>query len=214
MLSPCAWLSSKSTWGVSWEARLWQRTVSIQETKLSSLLHFSFYRIFLFHQTLLRAANVCEWIFLTKFIFLLQNLVVIIIIPLFPLFPFLVSSCHHLIFVLFPSVFVVFFFCHFSQFPPFFICFLLFFFSPSLPFFLYFASMWMMYLYSGGEYYNSPGIITFVGAAMSFAGVAGLEMYVQNTSLWFMDSVFGITCGLFLCGFGIKWVVVLCYLHK
>ena len=50
------------------------------------------------------------------------------------------------------------------------------------------------------------GIITMVGAAMSFAGVAGLELYVQNTHLWFMDSVFGIICGIFLIGFGIKWV--------
>ena len=50
------------------------------------------------------------------------------------------------------------------------------------------------------------GIITIVGAAMSFAGVAGLELYVQNTHLWFMDSVFGIVCGVFLVGFGIKWV--------
>nr|KAG5698996.1 hypothetical protein BaRGS_033509 [Batillaria attramentaria] len=50
----------------------------------------------------------------------------------------------------------------------------------------------------------TDSIITFVGAAMSFAGVAGLELYVQNTHLWFMDSVFGIVCGCFLFGFGVK----------
>ncbi|XP_076472541.1 transmembrane protein 163a-like [Babylonia areolata] len=52
----------------------------------------------------------------------------------------------------------------------------------------------------------TDSIITFVGAAMSFAGVAGLELYVQDTHLWFMDSVFGIICGLFLFVFGVKVV--------
>ncbi|KAK7094301.1 transmembrane protein 163a-like [Littorina saxatilis] len=58
----------------------------------------------------------------------------------------------------------------------------------------------------------TDSIITFVGAAMSFAGVAGLELYVQDTHLWFMDSVFGIICGLFLIVFGIKLLYEM--LHK
>ncbi|XP_025083986.1 transmembrane protein 163-like isoform X2 [Pomacea canaliculata] len=66
----------------------------------------------------------------------------------------------------------------------------------------------------GSKALATDSIITFVGAAMSFAGVAGLEMYVQNTSLWFMDSVFGITCGLFLCGFGIKLLIEIVWLRK
>ncbi|KAK0065407.1 transmembrane protein 163 [Biomphalaria pfeifferi] len=50
----------------------------------------------------------------------------------------------------------------------------------------------------------TDSIITFVGAASCFAGVAGLELYVNNTKYWYVDSVFGILCGLFLLFFGIK----------
>ncbi|XP_059158490.1 transmembrane protein 163a-like [Physella acuta] len=50
----------------------------------------------------------------------------------------------------------------------------------------------------------TDSIITFVGAASCFAGVAGLELYVEDTRLWFLDSIFGIVCGLFLLIFGIK----------
>lgn len=50
----------------------------------------------------------------------------------------------------------------------------------------------------------TDSIITFVGAAMSFAGVVGLELYIRDTHLWFMDSALAIMCGLFLIVFGIK----------
>lgn len=60
----------------------------------------------------------------------------------------------------------------------------------------------------------TDSIITFVGAAMSFAGVAGLELYVQDTNLWFMDSVFGIICGTFLFFFGVKLLVEMLILKK
>ncbi|XP_005112330.3 transmembrane protein 163 [Aplysia californica] len=50
----------------------------------------------------------------------------------------------------------------------------------------------------------TDSIITLVGAAACFAGVAGLELYVNDTHLWYMDSVFGILCGLFLLVFGIR----------
>lgn len=60
----------------------------------------------------------------------------------------------------------------------------------------------------------TDSIITFVGAAMSFAGVAGLELYVQDTHLWFMDSVFGLLCGCFLVGFGIKLLYEMLYKKK
>ncbi|BFZ23503.1 hypothetical protein BsWGS_26542 [Bradybaena similaris] len=56
----------------------------------------------------------------------------------------------------------------------------------------------------GSQALYTDSIITLVGAATCFAGVAGLELYVEDTHLWFLDSVFGIVCGLFLLVFGIR----------
>lgn len=56
----------------------------------------------------------------------------------------------------------------------------------------------------GSRALYTDSIITLVGAASCFAGVAGLELYVEDTHLWYIDSVFGIICGLFLLLFGIR----------
>ncbi|CAL1528598.1 unnamed protein product [Lymnaea stagnalis] len=56
----------------------------------------------------------------------------------------------------------------------------------------------------GSRALYTDSIITLVGAASCFAGVAGLELYVEDTNLWYIDSVFGVICGLFLLLFGIR----------
>ncbi|KAH9519334.1 hypothetical protein Btru_075283 [Bulinus truncatus] len=60
----------------------------------------------------------------------------------------------------------------------------------------------------GSQALYTDSIITFVGAASCFAGVAGLELYVNNTEFWYLDSVFGVVCGLFLLLFGIRLLYV------
>ncbi|KAH9510253.1 hypothetical protein Btru_042579 [Bulinus truncatus] len=62
----------------------------------------------------------------------------------------------------------------------------------------------------------TDSIITYVGATVSFLGVLGLEMYRTDDTVWYLDAVFGLTCGLFLFVFGIKLLVdMTCrYKHK
>ena len=50
----------------------------------------------------------------------------------------------------------------------------------------------------------SSGIITYVGATMSFLGVLGVEVYRMEDSVWYLDAVFGLGCGVFLLCFGSK----------
>jgi len=56
----------------------------------------------------------------------------------------------------------------------------------------------------------TDSIITLVGAAACIAGVAGLQLYVHDTYLWYMDSVFGMILGLFLLLFGIRILYTSC----
>uniref|UniRef100_A0A0B7AIC3 Uncharacterized protein n=1 Tax=Arion vulgaris TaxID=1028688 RepID=A0A0B7AIC3_9EUPU len=56
----------------------------------------------------------------------------------------------------------------------------------------------------GSQALYTDSIITLVGTVTCFASVAGLEMYVENTDLWYLDSVFSILCGSFLFVFGIN----------
>ncbi|GFO08198.1 DNA-directed RNA polymerase subunit [Plakobranchus ocellatus] len=56
----------------------------------------------------------------------------------------------------------------------------------------------------GSRALYTDSIITLVGAATCFMALAGLELYLQNKGLWFLDSVFGMVCGVFLIFFGLR----------
>lgn len=60
----------------------------------------------------------------------------------------------------------------------------------------------------------TDSIITLVGAVACFCGVAGLQLYVDDTDLWFMDDVFGMCLGAFLLGFGIRTLYKSCKEEK
>ncbi|XP_055891892.1 transmembrane protein 163-like isoform X2 [Biomphalaria glabrata] len=53
----------------------------------------------------------------------------------------------------------------------------------------------------------TDSIITYVGSVMSFLGVLGLELYRSDDRVWYLDAVFGLVCGFFLCAFGMKLMV-------
>ncbi|XP_069112988.1 transmembrane protein 163a-like isoform X2 [Argopecten irradians] len=48
--------------------------------------------------------------------------------------------------------------------------------------------------------------ITIIGAVMSFAVVGALEAYMADSSLWYIDSIFGIICSLILFSFSVKLI--------
>ncbi|KAK3776678.1 hypothetical protein RRG08_049686 [Elysia crispata] len=56
----------------------------------------------------------------------------------------------------------------------------------------------------GSRALYTDSIITLVGAATCFMALAGLELYSHDKELWFLDSVFGMVCGLFLVIFGVR----------
>lgn len=56
----------------------------------------------------------------------------------------------------------------------------------------------------------TDSIITLVGAAACVAGVAGLQLYVHDTYLWYMDALFGMILGAFLLAFGIRILYKVC----
>ncbi|KAK3764220.1 hypothetical protein RRG08_044146 [Elysia crispata] len=59
----------------------------------------------------------------------------------------------------------------------------------------------------------TDSIITYVGAAMSFLGVLGVEVYRIEDSVWYLDAVFGLCCGVFLLCFGSKLLIQMTCLY-
>ncbi|GFO05872.1 transmembrane protein 163 [Plakobranchus ocellatus] len=61
----------------------------------------------------------------------------------------------------------------------------------------------------------TDSIITYVGATMSFLGILGVEVYRIEDSVWYLDAVFGLGCGVFLLGFGTKLLLQMtCFYPK
>ncbi|GFR64312.1 transmembrane protein 163 [Elysia marginata] len=59
----------------------------------------------------------------------------------------------------------------------------------------------------GSQALYTDSVITLVGAATCFMALAGLELYIHNKALWFLDSVFGMVCGFFLVIFGVRLLI-------
>ncbi|GFR68716.1 transmembrane protein 163 [Elysia marginata] len=59
----------------------------------------------------------------------------------------------------------------------------------------------------------TDSIITYVGATMSFLGVMSVEVYRVEDSVWYLDAVFGLTCGVFLLCFGLKLLLQMTCLY-
>ncbi|XP_062619053.1 transmembrane protein 163-like, partial [Saccostrea cucullata] len=50
----------------------------------------------------------------------------------------------------------------------------------------------------------NDSVITFVGAVISFSAFLAIDLYEHNSSLWYIDNVFGVGCSLFLYLFALR----------
>ncbi|XP_061198341.1 transmembrane protein 163a-like [Saccostrea echinata] len=56
----------------------------------------------------------------------------------------------------------------------------------------------------------TDSVITFVGAVISFSAFLAIDLYEHNSSLWYIDNVFGVGCSLFLYLFAIRLFCQFC----